>query len=255
MKDDKLQTKRQTKKGIRVLHAKLSRKKQRVSAAADANSLDQDVPNVGVGRALTVILILHVVAISAIYIGTQWNKSDDLGDSSDKEAALSVDISNVNKALEHKFVQVGDTYEIFAKRHNVDVAELKDLNNNAQIYAGRKLAIPARKLSSDDPDAMRTAQNIHEGDQNGAVSDRPVIDTPETDVPKAVLIKPKRNPNVARAIPVVEASGVVYVVKGGDSVWRICNKFKVKQSALLELNKLSDPRKLREGMTLKIPVR
>jgi len=251
MKDDKLQTKRHTKKGFRMLHAKLGKRKQRVSAAASADELDQDVPNVGVGRSLTVILVLHVIAIGAIYVGTQWNKSD--GELADKASVPDVDISNVNKALDHKFVQVGDTYEIFAQRHNVNADELRSLNNNTQIFAGRKLAIPARKLTPVDPPAAPGAQDSIASVSNGAVSDRPDLGALPEVTP--ILIKPKRNPNIARAVPVAEAVGQNYVVKGGDSVWRICHRFGIDQKELLKLNNLSDPRKLREGMTLKIPAK
>lgn len=251
MKDDKLQTKRQAKKGFRMLHARMTKKKQRVSAAANPDVLDQDVPNVGVGRALTVILILHVIAIGAIYIGTQWNKGGDVVAEADTKAVASVDISKVNKALGHEWVQVGDTYEVFAARHQVDAGELKALNGNAQIYAGKKLALPARKIVSSD--AMSDQKQL----SAGAVSERPEIETPAgVAPPKAVLVKPMRNPNtVPRAIPVVEASGETYVVKGGDSVWRICNRYGIKEADLLKINRLSDPRKLREGMTLKIPAK
>ena len=44
-----------------------------------------------------------------------------------------------------------------------------------------------------------------------------------------------------------------YKVQSGDSVWRISNKFKVSQEALMQLNGMSDARQLRSGVTLKIP--
>jgi LysM repeat protein len=43
------------------------------------------------------------------------------------------------------------------------------------------------------------------------------------------------------------------VVQNGDSVWRIANRFKVNQDALMKANGLSDARKLRGGMSLVIP--
>jgi LysM repeat protein len=49
------------------------------------------------------------------------------------------------------------------------------------------------------------------------------------------------------------ASGKTYVVQNGDSVWRIANRFKVNQDALMKANGLSDARKLRGGMSLVIP--
>ena len=66
MKDNKLQTKRKAQKGFRAMYARTIGRKIRASAAASADELDGDVPNVGIGKALTVILILHVLAILAI---------------------------------------------------------------------------------------------------------------------------------------------------------------------------------------------
>ncbi len=76
MNDNKLQTKRKAQKGFRALYARTIGKKVRASTAASADELDGDVPNVGIGKALTVILILHVVAIGVIWLGTQWKKGE-----------------------------------------------------------------------------------------------------------------------------------------------------------------------------------
>ncbi len=50
-------------------------------------------------------------------------------------------------------------------------------------------------------------------------------------------------------------SARTYVVKKGDNPVAIARKHNVSYSALLELNNISDPRKLRVGQTLKIPAR
>ena len=154
MKDNKLQTKRQTKKGFRKLHAKVTsprRRKQRVSAAGSADMLDSEVPNASIGRALTVILLLHLVAIGAIYLGIQWNKSrTEIGSAvpavATKEAG--VDLRNVNAHLSSDIVLAGDTYEAFAARHQVDVSELRRVNNNATIHAGKVMYLPPSKVTA-----------------------------------------------------------------------------------------------------------
>ncbi|GAA5494558.1 LysM domain-containing protein [Rubritalea squalenifaciens DSM 18772] len=258
MKDDRLQTKRQTKKGFRVLQAKMTRRKQRVSAAATADSLDQDVPNVGVGRALTVILALHVVAIAAIFIGTQWNDRELA--TVEEAAPASVDISKVNTKLDTAFVHTGDTYEAFAARHGVDVNELRKLNNDMILRAGVRLTIPENKISNVAPAvANQGAVQLDDNAREVAVSERPPVGAlPVENVeetPKAVLVTPRGRPNIPRAIPVAEpvASNGSYVVQSGDTVWRISQKFHVSQDELLKLNGLSDPRKLKVGDKLIIP--
>ena len=76
MKDNKLQTKRKAQKGFRAMYARTIGKKVRAATTASADELDGDVPNVGIGKALTVILILHVFAIGAICVGTQWRDDE-----------------------------------------------------------------------------------------------------------------------------------------------------------------------------------
>ncbi|MEO1856266.1 MAG: LysM peptidoglycan-binding domain-containing protein [Rubritalea sp.] len=255
MKDKKLQTKRQTKKGFRKLHAKVtasSRRKQRVSATANSDMLDSDVPNASIGRALTIILVLHFVAIGVIYIGIKWNKGqfDDImpASTSTQAAASNVDLSNVNAGLRTEFVLAGDTYEAFAARHQVDVQELRKVNNNASIHAGKTLSLPAEVIKGASPSVVAALP----------VSDRPplpatnnVVNVQPTaavrEAPRAVIV----TPNVAADQPVVGAQ--TYQVQSGDSVWRISNKFKVSQDALMQLNGMSDARQLRSGAILKIP--
>ena len=260
MKDKKLQTKRQTKTGFRKLHEKVmsSRRKQRVSASASTDMLDSEVPNASIGRALTVILALHVVAIGAIYVAIQWNKKRtevvEMPVAETKESV--VDLSNVNADTHRAFVLAGDTYEAFAARHQVDEAELRRINGNATIHAGKALLLPSEQVNMNE--AAASAQV--------AVSDRPPLPMtttvvqiknatadavkPVEEAPKALVVKP----NIPRAEPVVVAGSETYFVQPGDSVWRISNKYKVSQEALMKLNNMSNPRELRSGMTLKIPL-
>jgi len=92
MSKDSIQTKREAgkKSGLKILHAKtIGRRKQR-AVAASPSDLGSDVPNVGIGRALIVILVLHVVAIGAVIMHTSW--TDGQGESfSGKTPAVVVD--------------------------------------------------------------------------------------------------------------------------------------------------------------------
>ncbi|PQJ27574.1 LysM peptidoglycan-binding domain-containing protein [Rubritalea profundi] len=252
MKDKKLQTKRQTKTGFRKLHAKVtasSRRKQRASTSANPNMLDSDVPNASIGRALTIILMLHLVAIGVIYTGIKWNKGqfDDILPASARTqaAATNVDLSNVNAGLRTEFMLAGDTYEAFAARHQVDVQELRKVNNNTIPLAGKPLSLPAETIKVTSPAVVAALP----------VSDRPPLPVTNTVVNvqpvahRAVIV----TANIPLAQPVAGAQ--TYKVQPGDSVWRISNKFKVSQDALMQLNGMSDARQLRSGVTLKIPAK
>ena len=74
MKNKNIQTKRNTgkKSGFSILHARTrGRKKQRAAMVGSAEDLGADVPNVSIGRALIVILVLHIVAIVAVFVHTK----------------------------------------------------------------------------------------------------------------------------------------------------------------------------------------
>ncbi len=242
MNNKQLQTKRQTKKGFRNLYAKVSstsRKKQRVSAAANPNMLDSDVPNASIGRALTIILVLHIVAIGVIYIGIKWNKGQ-FDDAPLTSTPAAVDTSNVNANLNSAFVLAGDTYEAFAARHQVDVNKLRRVNGNVTIHAGKTLFLPPQKIQVPKPAVVLDLP----------VSDRLPLPATNTvvnvqNVPKAVIVKP--------AQPVAVAAGQTYKVQPGDSIWRISHKYKVSQDALMQLNGMSSPNQLQAGKTIKIP--
>jgi len=46
-----------------------------------------------------------------------------------------------------------------------------------------------------------------------------------------------------------------YIVRPGDSIWRIAKQYGISRSEIVELNKLSDPNKLRIGQKLVLPGR
>lgn len=265
MKDKKLQTKRQTKTGLRKLHARVSssRRKQRVSASASADMLDSEIPNASIGRALIVILLLHVVAIGAIYVGIEWNKgrTESVASAAELPSTSAAEASSQSaQEGSRAFVLAGDTYEAFAARHQVDVQALRELNENKTIHAGMALALPTAKseqaavvaaaveeLPLSQRPALETTTHVVKVEQPKAVVVANV--QPEVVAPKAMLVKAE----IPKAQPVVVAGNQTYLVQPGDSVWRISNKYKVSQEALMQLNGMSEPRELRSGMTLKIP--
>jgi len=273
MSQDKLQTKRHNKKGgFRILHARVGNKKQRVTATASSSmDLSGDVPSVGIGRALMVIGILHVVAIGAILIGTKERGPEKssvvLVDSPDREQNPKVKSSELNKGLERRVVKGGDNYTKLAKRYDVTVEELRRVNHNTPLSAGLFVYLPSKKvLVEDQMKDLSQSRELVINEEPEPVSDRPdlglndsvaIDDIPvkaipvEEPTPKAVLVKPKLNPNLN--VVKTQGSRRTYTVKAGDSIWRIAHNHKVKQEELLKLNGISDPRKLRKGMTLKIP--
>ena len=153
MKTKAFQTKRKPKNGFRTLYAKTRKRKQKVTAAAAGGDFAVEEPNLGVARALVVILILHVAAIIAIVVHNSSNDSAIAG--SDSPAVKPIEKANVvtrakqaaqpkiGPADTYQYVQQGDTYERFARRHKVDVQELRRLNNSTPLKYGLALIVPA----------------------------------------------------------------------------------------------------------------
>ncbi len=212
MKDRKLQTRRHAKKGFRAIYARTAKFKQRVSAsAASADEMEGDVPSVGIGRALTVILILHLIAIAAIYIGTQWQGKE--------EPSTDNSVVTDNK---------GKTSEMTGAPSDGSIA-------------GRVNVAP--------PPSYTTPLTPGADANDGAVSDRPPVQAPSHR--HARIIKPRINPNLRHAPPVHHVRQ--YVIKQGDTIYRIAKKLHVKQTAIMALNPNVNPRKIRPGMVLKVP--
>jgi len=286
-----LQKKRKAPKGpgLRILNASTGNHKRRKQRAATATADDLgEVPGVGVARALIVILLLHVVAIGGIAWHSKWSKENVL--KATPSAATKPSESEKPRLVpggKHGFVERGDNYLIIAGKHGVDVDALKAANNSAALSPGLRINIPPRRVEATTPSELVI------GDQTPAVSIPPVSllepsliqsgpnetqqgsrpgplvavesTLPSRPAPESepVLIKPRirhleaPTPKVApRAIPVDEPlSGKTHFVVKGDSIWGLSKKFGVSEESLMSTNGISDPTRLRLGVTLKIPVR
>ena len=151
----------------RVLYAKTGRKR-RLHAATTATAeqhagMGTDVPNISVGRALFVILILHVLAVAAIYIHSAFfGKASDVTANEGQQAlqdpaamviaptapAAKKQVAKkkaptLQAATGRHIVVTGDTYPLIAQNRNVSVKALRALNNNQALRAGIVLDLPA----------------------------------------------------------------------------------------------------------------
>ncbi len=223
MRDNKLQTKRQAKKGFRALYTRIIRKRQHATTA-NPDDLEGDVPSVGIGRALTVILVLHIVVIAAIWVGINWQGSDNSGSNS---AITTID----------------------EKESDNPKAEL--------VTEGVGSLTRDRPASYDLGNATSNQTQIIQVQQvNDAVSDRPDLglgsNTEQARQPR--VIRPTRNPNLATA-PVAAVSTRKYVVVSGDTIYRIAKKNNVKQAEVMAINPGVVASKIRPGQIILVPVK
>jgi len=269
-----IQTKRQlkAKTGFRRLHAKTTTRKRRLRATtAMANphvDLESDVPNVGVGRALIVILALHVIAIGAIYAHSKFFGNEGNAPSKEQPATSEVAATAVavtadpvahmkapaaeSISSDRHIVETGDTYSRIAHSKHVAETDLRALNNNRPLRAGVVLDLPARLSSRpvpviETPEQRASRAVVVADDAPVPVSAPRALVIEEAVAPRAVVVQ--------SAASVSKDSGQRYVVKSGDTVWRIAHNHKVSSKQLLEINGIKDASKLRIGRELIIPAR
>ncbi|MGJ8726677.1 MAG: LysM peptidoglycan-binding domain-containing protein [Roseibacillus sp.] len=289
-------------------------------AAAAGGDFAVEEPNLGVARALVVILILHVAAIIAIVVHSSTNDSELAV--KDSPAVKPADKANlvakthqaaqpkIGQGEPYEYVQQGDTYERFARRHQVDVQELRRMNNNTPLKYGLALRIPTvvqpeyhevpaamASMTHQDPliqealppivevptrnglpaeyEVMEAAQPIVQNLQQSSLRvPEPFPSTPLTapePVPAINVVAVHRTPT-PQPIPIAEPEIIVqevtpkpapapkpsmksYTIRKGDTLWAIANRNGISVDKLMSANRNVDPKKMRPGITVKIPAR
>jgi LysM repeat protein len=249
-------------KGIfRRLSAVTRNRKQRAATATADDMYEHDDHSSKISRALTIIFLIHIVVIGLIFFHQKFlDKGAPATAAVVKKAVVAAPARELPKLSDggqvHR-VKVGDNYNKIAAEYEVDVEDLRTANNHVDIVPSLLMKIPPRKVVAMTPPEVQAITNPETIQDSGLVEAVPV----ETaGAPRAQLVRTAREASTARqptaATPPVGtsgASGQKYVVKSGDNIWRISNKFKVDQNALMKANGITDPKKLKLGMTLTIP--
>lgn len=283
MKFSSLSVKRRpVKKGaLRTLFANLPRRKVRAAtAAAPMPEMDGDVPNLGIARALVVILIIHVVAIAGIFAHSHWFEGPE------QKAAIAAkqdvivpakplpdaqaSLPKLNADDQTYITTTGDTYDNIAIKHGVTEQALRGANDNLELRAGRILRIPPRTIVAVEPAELT---RLREGSvvlevPVDEIRDAPMVPTAAVTSSTPVLARPNLRPanviveegtpsttKAPVAIPVAETPAATkkYTVKSGDTFWKIAQSHNTTPAAVMKANKISDPKKLKVGMQLMVP--
>jgi len=242
---------------LKHLRAVTGSRKQRVAATAAAE-LEGDDSGSKVSRALTIIFLIHIVAIGLIFVHQTFldGRISDTAKSSKaakqdavppvKSPPRRTDLPRLASGEKPYVVMQGDNYARIAAQAEVDEGDLRLVNQHVEIVPGLLLKIPSKRIVAAEPpevDAIRSQTPLD--NDRGLVEALPVD---ASNAPRALLVKP----NVNRSAPAA-ATGKSYVVQSGDSIWRIANRFKVSQDTLMKANGISDARKMKVGMSLMIP--
>ena len=263
MKPQTLPVKRRpTPKGIlkRLSVVTGNNRKQRVAAAAPSD-MDIDDSSSKISRALTIIFLIHIVAIGLIFVHQKFlsdrapvNSTTTAVAKMENVAAVAApprtDLPRLSTGDKPFFVSQGDNYTSIATELGVDEGDLRLLNKHADIIPGLILKVPPKRIVAQDPAEVRSirAKDAAEADL-GMMENVDVSAAPRAQVVRSKISYPASS---AATVPSAD-SGKSYVVKSGDSVWRIANRFKVDQAALMKANGISDARKVKIGMNLMIP--
>lgn len=243
------------------------RRRQSVAAAAAAHP--DDYPDDGssrISRNLTVIFLVHVVAIGLWFTHEHFFAVADAETTSeasaDQAAAAPAPAPGprLPSGAPRYVVRYGDNYATIAAAHGITEAELREANGHRRIESGVFLTIPPRLIRATPPPELNvgnppatpsptappaappTTPPATPAVDSGLVDAVPVDSTPP---PRAQPVQPDGSRSAA--------SGKSYVVQPGDTIWRISTKFNVSQDALMRANKITDPKRMRIGMTLVIP--
>ncbi len=154
------------------------------------------------------------------------------------ESYASVSPGDDYDEIKYKIVS-GDNLGAIAEKYHVKVADIKDWNNisGTNIYAGQQISIWVEKGSAS---SYTTKAETPKTNVTNPTTKTETAKTETTTVKKGFE---------AKEYTIVE----VYVVKAGDSAYKIAQKYSwATPEDLLNWNNISDPSKLQVGQKLKI---
>lgn len=261
-------------KGLfRRLSAVTTNRKQRVAAAAASSDMDLEDGSSKISRALTIIFLIHIVAIGLIFFHQKFldGRPGDEAKMVHKAtpAATRPNLPpKVSAGDETYSIQQGDNYQTIAAKLNVEESELRRINDRADISPGVRLLVPPKHIVAQEPPSVTELRKqstprpddglVAASDQSGVP--RAVVVTPK--VSHETAVKPEKVAKVqkvekelpkAKVAAAPASSGKSYTVQKGDSIWRIANRNKVDEKALMKANGITDARKIKPGMKLNIP--
>lgn len=252
---------RPVSKGIfHRLNAVTRSRRQRVAAAsAPTSEMEMEDGSSKISRALTIIFLIHIVAIALIFIHQRFLDgrapetstaviSQPAGGTAPPASQRRSDLPRLSSGEKPYIVKTGDNYARIAAAEGVDEGDLRLLNKHVDIGPGLILKIPPKRIVAEDPPEVAAIRA-----QSSSGIDRGLVEGVDVSgAPRAVLVRPNViHGGATQAVP--SASGTTYIVQPGDSIFRIAGRFKVGQDSLMKANRITDPRKLRAGMELVIP--
>ena len=139
------------------LNAVTNQRKQRVAAAAE---MDDDDSSSKISRALTIIFLIHIVAICLIFVHQKFLDGHTMGASGQvaktKTAVVAVPtrqaaLPQLSTGEKPYIVSQGDNYARIASNLGVDEGDLRLINQHVDISPGKLLKIPSKRIVAQEP--------------------------------------------------------------------------------------------------------
>ncbi len=293
---------RPVQKGIfKRLFAVTGNRKQRVAATANPE-MEMEDGSSKISRALTIIFLIHIVAIGLIFVHQKFldGRTPDQSKTakSGKPDATAATVASVPARLDLPrmetgekpyIVRQGDNYSRIAVATGVQETDLRLINKHVDIVPGLLLKIPPKRIVAVESPEVTAIRELAPSDTAGSLVEAVPVDESEaprarvvhpniahatepSHAPKATVAPLKTTGNLTKSAnataktissPVkavntppkaaASSSGKSYVTQNGDSIWRVANRYKVSQEALMKANGITDASKLKTGMSLTIP--
>ena len=164
---------------------------------------------------------------------------------SDKDAAALA--ATGNDTINHR-IKSGETLALIATRYDVSTADLvawNNLKNPKKLQRGQQLIVRrSEPAASTEPPMILAAEKGKRLLSEQAITTKPV----NKEVP-VLTARPKIVHNVQPEKPAVSTNW--YMVKSGDTLWRIAQKFNVQPTHIQRWNKLKSDN-LQPGTRLKL---
>jgi LysM repeat protein len=210
-------------------------KKKKLQAATARRAREADFteePNVRLTSAFVVVLVLHVVAVGGIYAfnaikahqpaGIEDSEAPQAASPAPAVATTQTDTATTPATAapaQPLFYRVksGDTIARIATEYGVAAREIINLND------------------------LRDKGGIEVGESLQMPADAIAPESPATQSPPTEVA--------------LRDSGTTYTVVRGDTPVSIARKLHVVYDDLIRLNRIEDPRKLKIGLKLKVPMR
>lgn len=160
---------------------------------------------------------------------------------------------NYRKIKKVHRVARGENLSLIAKRYKVSLSELLKYNNlrmSKKLHVGQKIKLTAGKTVAKKKSRVVTYR-VKAGDNLQKISKR--FGTSVHELKAANGLRSSKI-NVQQKLKITADNIKMHIVKKGESLIAIANKYKVSMNNILQANNLKNKSKIRIGSTIRIPV-